>query len=42
VLLAGIGLRIGESIGIKWSEFDGDVLKIQRRIYKGEADDTKT
>jgi integrase len=42
VLLAGIGLRIGESIGIKWSDFDGDVLKIQRRIYEGEADDTKT
>jgi integrase len=42
LVLAVTGLRIGESIGIKWSDFDGDVLKIQRRIYEGEADDTKT
>ncbi len=42
LLLAVTGLRIGEAIGIKWSDFDGDVLKIQRRIYEGEADETKT
>ncbi len=36
------GLRIGEAIGIKWSDFDDDVLKIQRRIYEGTADETKT
>jgi excisionase family DNA binding protein len=42
LLLAVTGLRIGEAIGIKWSDFDGDVLKIQRRIYEGEEDETKT
>jgi integrase len=42
LLLAVTGLRIGEAIGIKWSDFDGDVLKVQRRIYEGEADETKT
>jgi integrase len=42
LLLAVTGLRIGEAIGIKWSDFDGDVLKIQRRIYEREADETKT
>jgi hypothetical protein len=42
LLLAVTGLGIGEAIGIKWSDFDGDVLKIQRRIYEREADETKT
>ena len=42
LLLAVTGLRIGEAIGRKWSDFEGDVLKVQRRIYAGEADDTKT
>jgi integrase len=42
LLLAVTGLRIGEAIGIKQSDFDGDVLKIQRRIYEGKAGETKT
>jgi integrase len=42
LFLAVTGLRIGEAIGIKWSDFDGDVLNIQRRIYEGKADATKT
>jgi integrase len=42
LFLAVTGLRIGEAIGIKWSDFDEDVLKICRRIYEGKADTTKT
>jgi integrase len=42
LFLAVTGLRIGEAIGIKWSDFEGDVLHICRRIYEGKADTTKT
>ncbi len=42
LFLAVTGLRIGEAIGIKWSDFDGDVLHICRRVYEGEVDSTKT
>jgi integrase len=42
LFLAITGLRIGEAIGIKWSDFEGDVLHICRRIYEGKADTTKT
>jgi integrase len=42
LFLAVTGLRIGEAIGIKWSDFDGDVLHISRTIYEGTAGDTKT
>ncbi len=40
--LAVTGLRIGEAIGIKWSDFEGDVLHICRRVYEGQVDSTKT
>jgi len=42
LFLAVTGLRIGEAIGIKWSDFEGDVLHICRRIHEGKADTTKT
>jgi integrase len=42
LFLAITGLRIGEAIGIKWWDFEGDVLHICRRIYEGKADTTKT
>ncbi len=42
LFLAVTGLRIGEAIAIKWTDFDGDVLRICRRIYEGKADTTKT
>jgi len=42
LFLAVTGLRIGEAIEIKWSDFDGDVIRISRRIYEGKADTTKT
>jgi integrase len=42
LFLAVTGLRIGEAIGVKWSDFDGQVLNVQRRIYEGKADMLKT
>jgi excisionase family DNA binding protein len=42
LFLAITGLRIGEAVGIKRSDFDGDVLRVRRRIYEGKADTTKT
>jgi integrase len=42
LFLAVTGLRIGEAIAIKWSDFDGDVLHICRRVYEGEVGSTKT
>ena len=42
LFLAVTGCRIGEAIAIKWSDFDGDVLHVQRRIYNGKIDTAKT
>jgi integrase len=42
LFLAATGLRIGEAVGIKWSDFEGDTLHIQRRIYEGKEGTTKT
>jgi integrase len=42
LFLAVTGLRISEAIGIKWSDFDGNVLRISRRVYEGRAGETKT
>lgn len=42
LFLAVTGLRIGEAIAIKWSDFEGDVLNVSRRIYEGEEGTTKT
>jgi len=42
LFLAVTGLRIGEAIGVRWEDFDGDVLHVCRRIYEGQADTTKT
>ena len=41
LFLAVSGLRTSEAIGIKWVDFEGDVLRISRRIYEGEAGSTK-
>jgi integrase len=41
LFLAVSGLRISEAIGIKWVDFEGDVLHISRRIYEGKAGSTK-
>ena len=42
LFLAVTGVRIGEAVGIKWSDFDGDVLHIQRRIYERREGTPKT
>jgi len=42
LLLAVTGLRISEAIGIKWSDFEGNVLRVSRRIYEGQSGATKT
>ncbi|HUJ31898.1 MAG TPA: tyrosine-type recombinase/integrase [Candidatus Acidoferrum sp.] len=42
LFLAGTGLRVGEAVGIKWSDFDGTILHVQRRIYEGREGTTKT
>ncbi len=42
LFLAVTGLRIGEAVGIKWADFDGEVLNVSRRVYEGKADTLKT
>jgi integrase len=42
LFLAITGVRIGEAIAIKWSDFDGDTLHIQRRIYERREGPPKT
>jgi integrase len=42
VFLAVTGLRIGEAIAVTWSDFDGDVLSITRRICDGDLDTVKS
>jgi integrase len=42
LFLAATGLRIGEAIAVKWSDFDGNVLAVSRRIYEGKTGATKT
>jgi integrase len=42
LFLAITGVRIGEAVGTKWSDFEGDVLHIQRRIYERREGTPKT
>jgi hypothetical protein len=42
IFLAATGLRIGEAVGIKWSDFEGDTVHIRRRIYERREGTTKT
>ena len=42
LFLTATGLRIGEAIAVKWSDFEGDVLNVSRRIYDGDIDAVKT
>lgn len=42
LFLAVTGLRIGEAIGVKWSDFEGDVLEVSRTVYGGRAQSPKT
>lgn len=42
LFLAVTGLRIGEAVAVKWSDFEGDILHVSRRIYQGNIDTPKT
>jgi integrase len=42
LFLTATGLRIGEAIAVKWSDFEGDVLQVVRRIYEGDEDKVKS
>jgi integrase len=42
LFLASSGLRIGEAIAVKWSDFQGNVLHITRRIYDGDVGAVKS
>jgi integrase len=42
LFLAVTGLRVGEAVAIKWSDFDGDVLSVTRRISNGDLDTVKS
>jgi integrase len=36
------GLRIGEAVAVRWSDFEGNLLNVSHRIYDGEVDAVKT
>jgi integrase len=42
LFLAVTGLRISEAVGIRWEDFDGDILHVCRRVYEGKTGQPKT
>jgi integrase len=42
LFLAATGLRIGEALAIKWTDFKDNVLHVTRRIYDGDVDAVKS
>jgi integrase len=42
LFLAITGLRVGEAVGVRWSDMEGTALHVQRRIYEGKAGEVKT
>lgn len=42
LFLAATGLRIGEAIAVKWTDFQGNVLQVSRRICDGDVDAVKS
>jgi integrase len=42
LFLAVTGVRVGEAIGIKWTDFDGDSLRISRTVYEGKEGTPKS
>jgi integrase len=42
LFLAVSGLRIGEAVGVKRSDFSNNTVRVSRRIYEGKEDDLKT
>jgi integrase len=43
-ILAGLGLRISEALGLQWTDIDNEqkTIQIQRSVVHGQANDTKT
>jgi integrase len=42
LFLAATGLRIGEALAMKWTDFRDNVLHVTRRIYGGDVDAVKS
>jgi len=42
LFLAATGLRIGEAVAIKWTDFTNNLLHVTRRIYDGDVDAVKS
>jgi integrase len=42
LFLAATGLRIGEGLAIKWTDFRNNVLHVTRRLYDGDVDTVKS
>jgi len=42
LFLAATGLRIGEALAIKWTDFSNNVLHVTRRIYEGDVGAVKS
>jgi len=42
LLLVTSGLRISEAIGLKWSDVEGNTIKVQRPVYFGDVDTPKS
>jgi integrase len=42
LFLAATGLRIGEALAIKWTDFEYSVLHVTRRICDGDVDEVKS
>jgi integrase len=43
-VMAGLGLRVSECLGLQWSDtdFEAGTIQIQRSVVHGQANDTKT
>ena len=43
-VMAGLGLRVSEALGLQWldTDFEAGTIQIQRSVVHGQANDTKT
>jgi len=42
LFISQTGLRIGEAVAVEATDFDGNVIRISRRIYNGKVGDVKS
>ncbi len=42
LFMAATGLRIGEALAVKWTDFENNVVHVIRRIYDGDLDAVKS